>query len=143
MSGTRGPLDLTHWVARLRDQVESLKKVGLAGDLQKAQNILRAVPAAWVMPGPESVSANESSPQRRYRVRTEVHVVIAMRHYGDTTGGKATDALRDLRAEIGQALIGWQPPDALVTVIPKGGQPLNMASNAMWYRDRFETSVWR
>jgi len=138
-----GPLDLTHWVARLVDQVGDLKKVGLAGDLQKAQNILRAVPAAWVMPGPENVAATEASPQRRYRMRCQVDIVIAMRHYGDTVGGKATDELRDLRASIGDTLIGWQPPDALVAVIPKGGQPLSMASNAMWYRERFETSVWR
>lgn len=138
-----GPLDLTHWVTRLGDQVGGLKKVGLAGDLQKVQNILRAVPAAWVMPGPENVDATEASAQLRYRMRCQVDIVIAMRHYGDTVGGKATDALRDLRLAIGTALIGWQPPDALVAVIPKGGQPLSMASNAMWYRERFETSVWR
>jgi hypothetical protein len=138
-----GPLDLTLWVDRLSAQVGSLKKVGLAGDLQKAQNILKAVPAAWVMPGAETVSANEASPQRRYRMRCQVEIVIAMRHYGDTVGGKATDALRELRTAIGDALIGWQPPDALVPVIPKGGQPISMASNAMWYRERFETSVWR
>jgi hypothetical protein len=138
-----GPLDLTHWVARLSSEVSALKNVGLAGDLQRVKNILRAVPAAWVMPGAESVSANEASPQRRYRMRCQVHIVIAMRHYGDTVGGQATDALRDLRAAIGDVLIGWQPPDALVPVIPKGGQPIRMASNAMWYRERFETSVWR
>lgn len=138
-----GPLDLTHWVARIAAEVSALKKVGLAGDLQKAQNILRAVPAAWVMPGSESVSANEASPQRRYRMRCQVEIIIAMRHYGDTVGGKATDALRELRKEIGDALIGWVPPDALVPVIPKGGSPISMASNAMWYRERFETSVWR
>ena len=138
-----GPLDLTHWVTRLVDQVPDLKKVGLAGDLQKAQNILRAVPAAWVMPGPENVAATEASAQRRYRMRCQVDIVIAMRHYGDTVGGQATDALRALRQVIGNALIGWQPPDVLVPVIPKGGQPLSMASNAMWYRERFETSVWR
>jgi hypothetical protein len=138
-----GPLDLTHWVTRLSDQVADLKTIGLAGDLQRVKNILRAVPAAWVMPGPESVAATEASAQRRYRMRCQVEIVIAMRHYGDTVGGKATDALRELRTAIGDALIGWQPPDALVTVIPKGGQPLSMASNAMWYRERFETSVWR
>lgn len=138
-----GPLDLTHWVERVRAEVDALKTVGLAGDLQRVKNILRAVPAAWVMPGPESVSATEASQQKRYRMRCQVDIVIAMRHYGDTVGGKATDELRELRKSIGDALIGWRPPDALVTVIPKGGQPLSMASNAMWYRERFETSVWR
>jgi hypothetical protein len=138
-----GPLDLTHWVERLRAEVSMLKTVGLAGDLQRVKNILRAVPAAWVMPGAESVAANEASPQRRYRMRCQVEVVIAMRHYGDTVGGKATDELRLVRTAIGDALIGWQPNDALVPVIPKGGQSISMASNAMWYRERFETSVWR
>lgn len=138
-----GPLDLTHWVARLAEQVSALKTTGLAGDLQRAQNILRAVPAAWVMPGPELIAATEAHAQHRYRMRCQVDIIIAMRHYGDTTGGKATDLLRELRADIGHALIGWVPPDALVPVIPQGGQPISMASNAMWYRERFETSVWR
>lgn len=138
-----GPLDLTHWVDRLASEVTELKRVGLAGDLQRAQNILRAVPAAWVIPGAEHVAASEANPQRRYRMRCQVDVVIAMRHYGDTVGGRATDALRELRLAIGEALIGWQPVDALVPVIPQGGQPLSMASNAMWWRERFETSVWR
>lgn len=138
-----GPLDLTHWVGRLSSQVEDLRSVGLGGDLQRVKNILRAVPAAWVMPGPETVTANEAGAQRRYRMRCQVHIVIAMRHYGDTTGGKATDLLRVLRTQIGNALIGWRPPDALVPIIPKGGEPIAMASNAMWYRERFETSVWR
>lgn len=138
-----GPLDLTHWVERLKDQVSALKTVGLAGDLQRVVDVAKVLPSVWVMPGPESVAASEAGAQRRYRMRCQVDIVLALRHYGDSVGGKATDALRVLRVDIGQALIGWKPSDALVTVIPKGGSPIRMQANAMWWRERFETSVWR
>jgi len=136
------PLDLKHWVDRLNDQTTLLKSVGLAGDMTRAKDLVRALPAAWVTPGPEAVSATDASAQAYYRVRTGVDVVLALRHYGDTSGGKAVDALRPVRAEIAAALIGWRPPDGLVQVIPRGGRPLRIEKNAMWWLDRFETSRW-
>jgi len=136
------PLNLQHWVDRLRAEVPALKTVGLAGDMRKVKDLVRAVPAAWVYPGPERVTATDRSPQSYYRMSTEVHVLIAMRHYGDTVGGQAVDALREVRLQIEAALIRWQPPDALVPAVPRGGAPLPIEANAMWWLDRFETSRW-
>lgn len=136
------PLDLTLWVARLQAEVPGLKQVGLAGDLQRVQDKLTVVPAAWVFPGSESVGGTAESPTPRRRMLVGVDLIIAVRHYGDTHGGKAMDLLRPLRQEIWAALNGWQPADATVPVITKGGQPISMNKNAMWWRDRFETSIW-
>jgi len=138
----RAPLDLTLWVARLQSEVGSLNTVGLAGDLQQVQDITRAVPAAWVLPGSESVPASAESPTPRRRMLVTVELVLALRHYGDTHGGQATDALRVLRKDCWAALVGWQPADATVPVVNRGGQPIGLNKNAMWFRDRFQTSIW-
>lgn len=135
------PLDMADWVERIRsaelDGVAAFRGVGLVGDLERLQDLQGRMPGAWVLPAQDTASARADQPLIHQRIQARVSVVLALRSYGDATGGRTIDELRRYRTALWQVLIGWQPPGAAFGIHYHSGRRLGPAKGAMWWEEQF------
>ncbi len=114
------PLDLTEWVTRLRNRVDGCRAIELAATKDLVKEFGRVAPAVYVL-GQQGratsvQTANASHGLIRQRLAVRVRVAMLTNRVGDALGGKAIDALRDLRVQVWDALIGWTPPGAFNSI---------------------------
>jgi hypothetical protein len=128
-------------VARLKDQVASLKLVGGAADLDAAAESLKQKPAAFVLPNSERASENKTGTMVvRQKNTVRFAVVIAVQNLRDARGENAQADLLSLRTDIMTALHGWEPNADFNPVEFSGGRLLQLADRVLWWQDEFVTA---
>jgi len=137
-------LDLSVVVTRISDQVAALKKVGEAADLASAEeDIKNKIPAAYVVPLREGVSANKLVNAVSQRVTEGFSVALAISNVRDTRGVKAVSDLRTLRAAVQDALVGWTPDANVYDIFEYGGgRLLSISATVMWWMLEFRTTYY-
>lgn len=100
-------MDLAFVIDRLKTQLQGVRTVGGAADMDAAMAGTVAVPAAFVIPLDEEASPSESTMVTRQRIAHGFGVVVGVINRRDATGAASMGALAPIRAALMQALIGW------------------------------------
>lgn len=132
-------MDYAPIVERIRTEVPGFKVVDFAATFEALKERgLPAMPAAFVMPGPEVVGPNELSWGAVHQpVRFRIRVYLFVKYAGDSLGGKAQDYLEALRAPLRDALLAWQPPGVDGQIEAAGAAPAQLAGGILVWRDEF------
>lgn len=133
-------LDLTLWETKLQDASTDLKKIGRASGLAQAQQELKQDPAAFFIPGTEKAGENRFGNAVDQTVTVAVGVVIGIKNAGAKTGAKNIDELKTIRAQIDNALLGWQPADANDQIEYVSGRLLGFNDQVLWWMDFYQTT---
>jgi len=137
---TVATLDLDPWVDQIKAAAPSLRLVGVASDLEGANDVIRSVPAAFVLPArsdADPVNRNTTIGNNVQRVTVSVSVLVVIKN-----SRAERDARRDLRPvrnEIWNSLLGWTAPGALFQTTYGGGAFLRWANGYLWWQDIFKT----
>lgn len=140
-----GPLDLEPWRARLASKVPALRSVGLAADLAAARGSVRNPPQAFVVPVSDAPrqSPGTGNSVVSQNVGATFAVVLAVKNArGSDSGSGASEDVQVVRRQIVQALLGWKPPGASISIQYGGGQSVNFADATVWFSDRFTTAYF-
>lgn len=100
-------MDLAFVVDRLKTQLQGLRSVGGAADMDAAMAGAVTVPAAFVIPLDEEASPSESTMVTRQRIAHGFGVVLGVGNRRDVAGAASMGELAPIRAALKQALIGW------------------------------------
>lgn len=131
-------MDLAPVVERIRAEVPAFKVVDFAATFEALRERgLPSLPAAFVMPGPESARPNSLASGVHNQVRFRVRVYLFVKYAGDALGGRAQDYLEALRVPLREALMAWQPPGADGVVEFAGAGPEQLANGILVWRDEF------
>ena len=133
-------MNLTPIVARLQAQIAQLRKIGGAADIPSAQEALKQVPAAFVIPLAEVAGQNElESGAISQALSIRFGVLWAVSNLRDATGEAAQTDLETIREAGKTALLGWQPDAAMDPCEFAGGQLMQVADRVLWWQDVFVT----
>lgn len=129
------------WViARLQDQVPTLRDVQGAADYARASTDLRRTPAAFVLVAaaraPENRTGTEVTQQQ---IAETFGVVIAAQNVRDPRGENSANDMRTLRLAVLTALHGWEPYAEFDPCEYVSGQLLAMNDHTLWWQDNFIT----
>ena len=103
------PLDLKPWVTRLNSQLTGVHEIGLALDIAGLDDQRVPTPSVWLLAVDDRGQDISGSDQRKFINSSTVSVCLFVNAANSPRGDAATDPVRALRAQVWQALIGWQP----------------------------------
>lgn len=133
-------MNLAPVIARLQSQIPQLRKVGVAADIPTAQELLKQVPAAFVVPLAETADSNElESGAISQAITYRFGVLWAAMNLRDASGEAAQNDLEAIRSAGKTALLGWQPDGTMDPCLFGGGQLLQVADRVLWWQDVFVT----
>ncbi len=126
---------------RLRDEVPVLKQAGTAAAFIKAQQGIKAMPAAFVLPARETAERNPFANQTvEQEIIADFAVMLAARDLSDATGGASTDSLEPLREQVRDALLNWMPEGADAGCEFVSGEMFQMDANGvLWWADTYRS----
>lgn len=132
-------LDLDIWQARLESQ-NDLKKIGQAVDIDATRRDLKAMPAAYLVPGRDTPVRNDLlDAEVGQLITAEVLVIFAVENAGAKTGARNVSQLNTLRQQVLNRLLGWQPGDADDAIEYAGGRLLGFENQVLWWGDTYAT----
>lgn len=135
------PLDLAEWVTRLRGRVDGCRAIELAASKDLVKEFGKVAPAVYVLTqqgrATSVATANAAHGLIRQRLAVRVRVAMVCHRVGDALGGKAVDALRNLRVQVWDALIGWMPPGAFNSIAIDSYEDGDPASAFLYGVDTF------
>ena len=111
------PFDANVIANRLRDQVTTLRQVGLAADYAAIKGLQDfPAPCAYVilasevgMSQPTGHSPRGQQVKQRQVIKVTFGVVLAVRNYREQLGGQVSDEFKQLLGETRAALMGFVP----------------------------------
>jgi hypothetical protein len=131
-------------IAHLKAQVPSLKKVGMAMDLNAAMNETKQFPCAFVMSIAETGAANRYMTGAVAQKRTQrIAVLLAVRNVRDATGQAADTDMDALRSQTDAALFGWQANDTHSPLVFSAGKIMGLINGNLWWQDEYTTEFDR
>lgn len=130
---------------RLRQQAQTQTQFALIGtvaDLAALADMPRVMPALYVVPLAESAEAPDTIGATSQQLHTAVFgLQYVVRHAGDASGAKATEALAALRETVQAALVGWRPPGCIDYLQFQRGELVDlMDGGVIAWRDDFAVS---
>jgi hypothetical protein len=135
------PVRLQHWVDRLRGELtpEEARHVGLAANLELAEDATRVWPAVYVArsEGVTQGPGNASSGLISQSIETYVDILFLVNRAGGIAGERAVDPLFELRRRVWQTIIGWTPPDCASAASLVRYSDLRRADSILPGLDRF------
>jgi hypothetical protein len=109
-------MDSAAVIARLQDQVPTLRRVGIAADLQAVFDGKLADqtgPSAFVVAASERGGRPSAVAGAYIQPTSEtIAVVIMLREISNRAGDKAADELETIKAAVKAAITGWKPAGA-------------------------------
>lgn len=132
----------SEWIiARLKADVATLKIVSGAADLAKAEADLKQTPSAFVIELSDRASENRTGTMTVSQNNTARFAVItATKNLRDFRGQHAKTDLRTIRADIIEALHGWQPNTEFGPIEKRDGRLMKMTNAVLWWQDEFVTA---
>jgi hypothetical protein len=129
---------LVEIASRLRASVPDLRLVAELAQYAALTGLPKAMPAAYVLPvsdaaGPNLLVTNGV----RQPLTTTLGVILFFEHRADAAGGAATLGLIQLRDQVRQALIGWQPADATEPFLLAGGRLIDLIQRTAVWQDNY------
>ncbi|AVP97904.1 hypothetical protein C7S18_12155 [Ahniella affigens] len=138
-----GPLDVQPLITHLASAVPDLKLVDGAADLDSVLEgeAPRAMPAAYVVLGPERSKPNNGSTGAFYQ-KTDASfgvVVVSSNLRGATTGGAVQKTSTDIERLVVAALVAWSHPEALLPLEHRTRDVLKQAKGMLYVQHGFWT----
>lgn len=129
---------LVEIASRLRASVPDLRLVAELAQYAALTGLPKAMPAAYVLPvsdaaGPNLLVTNGV----RQPLTTTLGVILFFEHRADAAGGAATLGLIQLRDQVRQALIGWQPDEAIEPLLLAGGRLIDLIQRTAVWQDNY------
>lgn len=126
-------------IQALRDRCSSFQgRVGGAAEFKNLEeSTTLAVPSAFVVPLDDSPTESKSLNSVRQGLTDSFAVVVAVTNTVDERGQAAFRSIRDLRAELWAALLGWRPDSTYNGIVYEGGTLLRMNRARLWYQFEF------
>ncbi|MBF0424124.1 MAG: hypothetical protein HQL73_14160 [Magnetococcales bacterium] len=125
---------------RIRDTVSGLRQVEGAAGLESIRNGNVLPPAAFVVEAANSATQGIEGCQQ---VMESYAVVLVVHNRRDPQGGDASDNCRQLRDQVAQALIGWQPSMTYDPVAYVRGGLVSLSGATLTWQDIYQTTgVW-
>lgn len=107
-----------------------------------ADNAKMPLPSAWVIPLDDHAGEQRSQTDYWQAITDGFAVVVVMDNSADPRGQQAAfDAVHDLRAELWQALLGWQPAPGCDAIQYDGGNLLEMNRAHLYYQFDFSATM--
>lgn len=126
-------------IQALRERCPSFQnRVGGAAafkDLEESTSL--PVPSAFVIPLDDNPKDTRSLNSVRQEMTDSFAVVIAISNTVDERGQAAFHSVRDLRAELWAALLGWRPDPDYNGITYEGGTLNRMNRARLWYQFEF------
>ncbi len=121
--------------------VTVLKSVEGVVEFALAQQSLKGVPAAFVVPLMDSATPNRMlSGAVEQRVAERFGVILAVSNVRDQRGQAANEDLEGVRKSVIAALLGWQPAAGYDPVEYGGGRMLSLINPVLWWQLEFTTA---
>ena len=138
-------LDLDLVIARL-DTLTSdgtLRMVGGALDIPSAEEEVKQIPAAFVVPGRENGSGQRPVTSARQLVVESFNVVHVVSNRRGDKGVAARSELRTLRGHTRGLLVGWSPDsEEFDTFMWERGGLLSLSQLQLWWVDAYRTEYY-
>lgn len=137
-------LDLDRWVDRIKAEAPEFQEVARAADQLEVIDRAQAPrdSAAWVLePSFQGGTSPNAAGRITQAVTYEVGVILAVRRFGDRTGGKASAKAREYRSALWRALVGWQPDPLAMAVELARGAPIRYTDQTIYLLDFFRFST--
>ena len=124
-------LDLTPYIARLREQMPQLQEVGGAAEFDRVLSKHAVPPSAYViyLGGRAQPESARCAGVHRQQVAATFEVFICERNVADVFGAEAEADMRPLREGVLKALTGWTPDPACL-------EPLDRTTDRLWVFDQ-------
>jgi hypothetical protein len=119
-------------------------KVGGAAEMAKVLESPFTKDVAFVVPITESVGVNAYDSGINQKITERFGVVVALDNGTsdrEKTGIIAYDELFDIRAEIWEAILGWQVPEAESIISYAGGRLIGLTRATLWYLFEFSYQI--
>lgn len=130
-------------IARLKAESALLQnRVFGAVELANAQPNSLQSPCAFVIPRAEKAEPNSLIGAISQRITAQIGVVICIRNYRDVRGEGGHVELENVRAEIADILIGWQPPNTDIPMEFLQGQIAAYDNAVIRWNDVFTTQFY-
>jgi len=124
-------------VERIQDQVQGLRLVGTAPDLEAVDELQQEAPAAYVIYLGDSTpgGAEHQGGSRRVQALTQYWAAVLTIHYGDAqgTGEGARREAGPLLGAMITALSGWTPKDCIRPLARAAQNVPTAYSNGFYY----------
>ena len=128
-------------ISRLKAQIPALKIISGAAELAKAEADLKQTPSAFVIELSDRASENKTGTMVVSQNNTaRFAVIIATKNLRDFRGQHAKTDLRTIRADIIEALLGWQPDADFDPIEKREGRLMKMTNAVLWWQDEFATA---
>lgn len=138
-------LQLSPWVEHLIETCETLDGRIYATIPDDDLSILRhESPSAFVYLSGDDTSENDMINSVRHQLTVNVSIDIIIRRavsINDYYGVADTETLRECRAEILDALLGWRPPDAAKRIAFAGGALKSKEKRVIKWTDNYTTRI--
>ncbi len=136
-------MDIRQWLDRLKKQVDGIKSVHSALEFDRVLKYPSALPAIFVIPTGRTMEANQyATEQVLQRDTREVMVTIAVKSLSDRRGGSAAEAIEAFITKIDNALVGWQPTDAVGPVTASNGTLQDISGGIYFWRLSYDVPFW-
>lgn len=99
-------------------------------------------PGAFVVPMADRPGAPHGSRDIAQPVTVTFGIVLMVRFAGDATGGKATQNMQAIQAQLQAAFIGWRPGNGFEPAYYAGGHLLDFQPQALWWLEEFSTVTY-
>lgn len=136
------PFDVRQVQERLRERVNRLRLVGLAGDYGSVKQLSDfPTPAAYVVLANERATSNPAGhapPGQQIKARqivvAQFGVVLALRNYREQRGEQLADEAKEILGAVRTAILGWVPnlPGARACELVAGKVEDYDASTLLW-----------
>lgn len=110
---------------------------GAAGFKELEESTSLPVPSAFVIPIDDNPKDSKAINSVRQELTDSFAVIVAISNTVDERGQAAFRSVRDLRAEIWAALLGWRPDLSYNGITYEGGTLLRMNRARLWYQFEF------
>jgi hypothetical protein len=139
------PIDLSHWVTQLTAQCPAFsgRFIKCIPD-DDIKIYAQQSPIAFIYESSDQSDQNRLNTGTRQRTTITVTIEIIFRRQLsllDQFDSGAADLLRQYRREIGTALVGWKPQDAIKAVVHSNGALKSKDKRLIKWVDNYTTDI--
>lgn len=129
--------------ARIKSEVDGLRAVAGAADMQSVLQGRVSPPAAYVFRLRNAAGPNTLANAVDQRVNEQYAVVVVTRNVGDSRGGDSSDANEAICDDIGDALLGWEPAADAEPMEYGGGRLVSLQDQFLFWQETYTTARYR
>lgn len=134
-------LDLELWELRLKNAHTDIEQIGRAANPALAMKSITKNTSVFVLPGIENAGGNSlTGGAVAQETQVSVGLLIGLKHVAATRSHESLVQLQNIRDQIDEVLLGWQPPDAAYEIEFQSGKPSFFNDKIFFWTDFYRTA---